>query len=207
MRGRIINPVPWLGITFFGKGEHCFVLVHLKNGNVLGGLYTGESFASSYPEPQEIFLSEVWRVDENGRFQNKIEETKGVLVNHEVIEYLEFYTTEGASSEEPRGRPTPRGDSLLLQRGYTPKASLSPDKIVPPKGGTGETTLATRPPFPDNPSFTASQEGLRRHPSVVASLHHPRKGQTPLSGSAPAIYEQGTPQDDMTWDRSYPQST
>ena len=48
--------------------------------------------------------------------------------------------------------PLPRGDSLLLQRGYTPKASLSPDKIVPPKGGTGETTLATRPPFPYNPS-------------------------------------------------------
>ena len=37
------------------------------------------------------------------------------------------------------------------QKGYTPKASLSPDKIVPPKGGTGETTLATRPPSADNP--------------------------------------------------------
>ena len=47
--------------------------------------------------------------------------------------------------------PPPRGDSILLQRGYTPKASLSPDKIVPPKGGTGETTLATRPPSADNP--------------------------------------------------------
>ena len=107
LRGHIIDPVPLAWDHFFGKGEHCFVLVHLKNGNVLGGLYTGESFASSYPEPQEIFLSEVWRVDESGRFQHKIEETKGVLVNHEVIEYLEFYTTEGASSEEPRGRPTP----------------------------------------------------------------------------------------------------
>ena len=110
LSGRIINPVPLAWDHFFGKGKHCFVLVHLKNGNVLGGLYTGESFASSYPEPQEIFLSEVWRVDESGRFQHKIEETKGVLVNHEVIEYLEFYNTEGASSEEPRGRPnTKRG--------------------------------------------------------------------------------------------------
>ena len=77
MRGRIINPVPLAWDHFFGKGEPCFVLVHLKNGNVLGGLYTGESFASSYPEPQEIFLSEVWKVDEAGRFQHKIEETKG----------------------------------------------------------------------------------------------------------------------------------
>ena len=47
--------------------------------------------------------------------------------------------------------PLPRGDSLLLQRGYTPKASLSPDKIVPPKGGTGETTLSTRPSSSNDP--------------------------------------------------------
>jgi hypothetical protein len=55
MRGRIINPVPLAWDHFFGKGEHCFVLVHLKNGNVLGGLYTGESFASSIRNRRRYF--------------------------------------------------------------------------------------------------------------------------------------------------------
>ena len=47
--------------------------------------------------------------------------------------------------------PLPRGDSVLLQKGYTPKTTLSPDAVVAPQGGTGETTLSTHPPAPENP--------------------------------------------------------
>ena len=102
LRGRIVHPVPLAWDHFFGKGDSCFVLIHLKNGNVIGGLYTGESFASSYPEPQEVYLSEVWRVDEQGRFRDRIEGTKGVLVNHQVIEYIEFFSAGGTSNEGSR---------------------------------------------------------------------------------------------------------
>ena len=65
----------------------------------LGGLYNGESFASSYPESQDIYLGEVWKVDEQGRFQSRIDATMGALVNHDVIDYLEFYAAGGSSSE------------------------------------------------------------------------------------------------------------
>lgn len=49
---------------------------------------------------------------------------------------------------------TPRqrvDDWPLHRRGYTPKTNVPPEKIVPPKGGTGETTLATRPSSSDAP--------------------------------------------------------
>ena len=48
---------------------------------------------------------------------------------------------------------TPRqrvDDWPLHRRGYTPKTNIPPEKIVPPKGGTGETTLATRPSSSDD---------------------------------------------------------
>lgn len=99
LRGRIVHPIPLAWDHFFGKGRHCFVLVHLKNGNLIGGLYSRDSFASSYPERQEIYLSEVWRVDGRGRFQSRVDATRGVLVSHDVIEYLEFYDAGQKSSE------------------------------------------------------------------------------------------------------------
>lgn len=79
LRRRIVHPIPLAWDHFFGKGRHCFVLVHLKNGNLIGGLYSQDSFASSYPERQEVYLSEVWRVDGRGRFQSRVEATRGCL--------------------------------------------------------------------------------------------------------------------------------
>ena len=99
LRGRIIHPDPLAWDYFFRQGHSCFVLVHLKDGKVIGGLYNGESFASSYPESQDIYLGEVWKVDEQGRFQSRIDATMGALVNHAVIDYLEFYAAGGSSSE------------------------------------------------------------------------------------------------------------
>ena len=55
LRGRIIHPDPLAWDYFFRQGHSCFVLVHLKDGKVIGGLYNGESFASSYPESQDIY--------------------------------------------------------------------------------------------------------------------------------------------------------
>lgn len=101
LQGRIVNPIPLAWDHVFGKGDPCFVLVHLKDGNLIGGLYAGDAFASSYPEVQEIYLSEVWRIDEKGRFQTKIEATRGVLLNRDVIEYLELYDAGGSPDEKP----------------------------------------------------------------------------------------------------------
>ena len=112
LRGRIVHPVPSSWDHFFGslqQRQSCFVLIHLKNGNLIGGLYAGDSFASSYPEPQNLYLSEVWNVDGRGRFVSKIEGTRGVLVSEKMISYIEFYDVEfgdagGASDEGSTGR-------------------------------------------------------------------------------------------------------
>ena len=70
------------------------MLIHLKNEKLIGGLYYSKSFASSYPEKQDLYIEEVWKINDNGEFQERIKGTKGILINYEIIEYIEFFTME-----------------------------------------------------------------------------------------------------------------
>jgi hypothetical protein len=67
------------------------MLLHLTNGRVIGGLYGLDSFASSYPEKEDLYLQEVWKIDKEGKFIKKISDTKGLLVNYTTIEYIELF--------------------------------------------------------------------------------------------------------------------
>jgi hypothetical protein len=87
-QGIIIHPTPKSWDYFFGLGEDCYVLVHLKSGKFIGGLY---GFASSYPNTEDIYLKEVWKTNENGEFMFKIDKTKGLWISKDSFDYLEFF--------------------------------------------------------------------------------------------------------------------
>ena len=86
-----IHPIakPW--DYFFGKKEAAWVIVHLKNGKMIGGKYFSDSFASSYPDKEQIYLEEVWKLDPNGVFISKIERTKGIIIIGDDISSVEFF--------------------------------------------------------------------------------------------------------------------
>jgi hypothetical protein len=91
LKNKIISLIPKSWDYFFSKRECCFMLIHLNNGRIIGGLYGLDSFASSYPEKEDVYLQEIWKVDEEGKFIEKIPDTRGLLVNHDVIEYIELF--------------------------------------------------------------------------------------------------------------------
>ncbi len=91
LRGLVIHPTPKSWDYFFGTGLPCYVIVHLKNNRLIGGLYGTNSFASSLPFKEEIYLEEVWRVNEKGEFLEKIENTKGMWIDKDFFDYLEFF--------------------------------------------------------------------------------------------------------------------
>ena len=99
LRGRIINPTPRAWDYFFNLRQNCFMLIHLKDGSLVGGVYHVESFASSYPAPEDIYLQEVWRVDERGIFIEKIPQSIGMLVTRDSIEYIEMYRFRNEEGE------------------------------------------------------------------------------------------------------------
>ncbi len=86
------NPItlPW-DYFFLNRDEACFVLIHLKSGSMIGGLYGLNSFASTFPQPQEVYIEEVWKIDDQGRFLEKLENTQGVLIKADECSHIEFY--------------------------------------------------------------------------------------------------------------------
>ncbi|HXM18370.1 MAG TPA: DUF6338 family protein [Candidatus Tumulicola sp.] len=58
-----------------------WVILHLRNGEKLAGKYGFKSFASSYPAPEQIYLEEVWTLDEHGSFSEPHDRTRGIIVN------------------------------------------------------------------------------------------------------------------------------
>lgn len=76
----------------FAKRIPYWVIVHLKDQRRIGGFFGERSFASHSPAPAEVYLEEVWHVDENGGFTgSRIEATAGILVMGTEIQALEFF--------------------------------------------------------------------------------------------------------------------
>jgi len=90
-----INPIPKAWDNFFIRGIPCFMLIHLKDSQIIGGLYAYESAASSYPEAEDLYLQEVWEIDNNGKFTKPVEGTMGLLVNYNTVDYIELFKAEG----------------------------------------------------------------------------------------------------------------
>lgn len=95
------NPTPKAWDAFFSKQLPCFILVHLKEGEMIGGLYNDGSFASAYPNTEDLYISEVWNINEDGQFVEKMEDTLGIWIKCEQISYLEFFDINVEGEEAP----------------------------------------------------------------------------------------------------------
>lgn len=97
----VVSPIkrPWDYV--FGRREPYWIIVHLKDGRAVGGRYGGSSFASSYPVPEQIYLQEIWHLDDDLRFMHPIQHSKGALFFKDeirAIEFFEYKATEGKGS-------------------------------------------------------------------------------------------------------------
>lgn len=105
-RGTIKNlgthPSPTSWDWFFSNraGNHYYVRFHLKEGTQFGGYFGENSFATSSPSAPEIYVEEVWRLDEDGRFVERVEETDGAMVNREDCTRIEFFKSREARDGE-----------------------------------------------------------------------------------------------------------
>jgi hypothetical protein len=108
LRRWIRHPVPTAWDYHFGKGRAGWVLIRLKSGLLVGGLFGPESFASSYPH-RDLYLQQTWTLDQDGRFLEPVQQSKGVIVSMEDCETLEFFSwdnPEEGSDEQDTGSDT-----------------------------------------------------------------------------------------------------
>lgn len=89
---RIASPYATVWDDIFAKQTPYWVIVHLKDQRRIGGLYGKKSIASHSPAPPEIYLEEVWYVDENGGLTGAmVNSTAGILIMGSDILALEFF--------------------------------------------------------------------------------------------------------------------
>lgn len=79
---------PW--DYFFSQRKPYWAKVTLKSGRVIAGRYAENSFASSTPAQEQIYLEEKWILDEEGAFLRQQNNTAGVLILRDDISHIEF---------------------------------------------------------------------------------------------------------------------
>jgi len=87
----VVSPIqkPWDFV--FGKRKSYWIIVHLKDGRAVGGKFAEASSASTYPADEQIYLEEVWQIDENRNFIKPIERSKGIIILGDEIRAIEFF--------------------------------------------------------------------------------------------------------------------
>jgi hypothetical protein len=84
-----LDPTPTAWDFALSGDEPRFVRVRLKDGTLVGGFFGSRSYASSYPEAQDIFIEKAWEIDGLGEFTEPIEGSAGIFVPGTSIETLD----------------------------------------------------------------------------------------------------------------------
>ena len=86
---------PWEHV--FKKRESYWVIIELYDGTRVGGLYSENSFSSSEPAKEQIYLEETWKLNNDGGFDRKKQSIKGIIVSASEMKYIEFFEYEQCS--------------------------------------------------------------------------------------------------------------
>ena len=87
----ILSPInmPWDDV--FNRRKSYWVIIHLKDGRMVGGKYGKLSRASAYPNQRQIFLENLWELDEKNAFSKKVERSRGAIFFEDDISIIEFF--------------------------------------------------------------------------------------------------------------------
>lgn len=87
----LINPTKSAWDSFFSRRESYYVIVTLKNGKRIGGKYGLNSYSSTYPNSEGLYLEEVWKLNDKNGFDEIVDQTEGILITENEISTIEFY--------------------------------------------------------------------------------------------------------------------
>jgi hypothetical protein len=90
-----VHPIqrPWDNV--FGLRKSYWMIVHLKDQRRIGGLFDTASFASSHPAEPQIYMEQVWKLDEDDRFIEPVDRSEGIILLGEDILAIELFSYNG----------------------------------------------------------------------------------------------------------------
>lgn len=84
------NPTPSAWDFAFAQAEPGWVRVRLADGSWVGGWFAANSFASSFPEPQELYIEVGYVMSEDGTFTKDISAPGGMIVRCQESVIVDF---------------------------------------------------------------------------------------------------------------------
>lgn len=100
LASHVVDPCPSAWDWGFQVNKAAMVLVHLRDGRLIGGTWDRSALSSSYPVTENLYLSEVWNVDQDtGAFIERARHSKGVFIFGSDIELVEFFDLDETRKE------------------------------------------------------------------------------------------------------------
>jgi Family of unknown function (DUF6338) len=88
------HPVPKGWDYFFRRRIPCWVIATLKSGRVIGGKYAANSFASSYPSEEDLYLEQLCNMTPEGTMAGLNDLSVGGIIQMKNVELLEMFEYE-----------------------------------------------------------------------------------------------------------------
>jgi len=79
--------------AYFSRQRPCWVIVHLHDGQRVGGLFGGKSYASFFPKSGHLYLEELWELGDDGAFKGgqKISASAGMIFRPSDYRLIEIF--------------------------------------------------------------------------------------------------------------------
>ncbi len=88
-----IDPRPSAWDAVFGDIGECFVRVRTSEKTWYAGWFGGDSYASSWPDPQNLFVEVAYKIDANGEIGQPVSGSAGAFIDCTSADYIEFLTS------------------------------------------------------------------------------------------------------------------
>jgi hypothetical protein len=95
----IPHPDPTAWDYHFRRGRAYWVWLTFKNGQVMAGLFGPNSYASSFPYQQDLYVEKLLSLDERGKAKELIDDSAGAIIRMNDLDRIEFFEIEGAGYE------------------------------------------------------------------------------------------------------------
>ena len=87
-----LHPIPTAWDYKFSRTEPAFVLITLKDDSKVAGFFGPNSFSSSVPAERDIYLEEIFEINEDNKWE-RIPNNNGIFISGGEIKTIEFKTT------------------------------------------------------------------------------------------------------------------
>lgn len=94
------TPTAWDKIFQAQGGEHVFVRVMTQDGRWIAGLWGPESYATSFPDPQQILLQKAYKVDADGTIGGEVVGSRGILIDCREIQLLQLLAPDAQDADD-----------------------------------------------------------------------------------------------------------